>query len=339
MMRTIHSDPKAKDGARAGVKAVLLFGVALGTAFGACAIDDSNPPLGNEAPNRGEPRHRRQRRHRRRSPLRMPVRIDALESHVSGLHRYELHGRRRRLRHGSQWGLRASAGDRRVWGMHGRDLHQQRAVECALRGRRHLRVPQLCLFLQHADGHLPVKRLRFVTVLASGAILGAGLFAACLDGPNDPLPNEAPNRIPIFLGGGDGGGSAGGGGPADNCECVAAFVSDPDCAGCLVSQCADLLNACGSDGGAGPGSGGGDAGTSSTSCSAVVACVKASNGDADTAIACIGGDAPANGQVAYQAFLTCACAVCGSKCSDPGVTCAGGSGGGSTTSTLSTTGP
>ncbi len=99
-----------------------------------------------------------------------------------------------------------------------------------------------CALGRPADETVEAQRLaRRGRVARSGRLF----FAACLDGKNPPLPNEAPNRHLIFGSPGSGGGSSVGGGPADNCECVSAYVvAGSDCATCIVTElgrhrCAD----------------------------------------------------------------------------------------------------
>ena len=168
---------------------------------------------------------------------------------------------------------------------------------------------------------------------------GVGLFAACLDDKNPALPNEAPNRHLIFAPPGSGGGGVGGG-PADNCECVAAYVvAGGDCATCVVNQlsgtsCSTQLAPCTGNGG---GSAGGAGGTGPETCNDVRGCVNNCGSDAACAINCILPADLDQGHTDYNALLSCVCGACGSACKDPGVTCASGSGGSTATTTTTLT--
>ncbi len=175
------------------------------------------------------------------------------------------------------------------------------------------------------------RRSRQVVVLV--ALGGAFCFAACLDDKNPPLPNEAPNRHLIFTTPGAGGAGAGGG-PSDNCECVSAYVvSGSACAQCVVNQlsgttCSTALARCppGSDGGSAGGAGGG---TGPETCNDVRLCVNACKGDATCAINCI---LPADldqghiNRLQRAPYLRLRCRAAPRCQGDPGATCASGSG-------------
>jgi hypothetical protein len=167
--------------------------------------------------------------------------------------------------------------------------------------------------------------MRRVWAAVWGVALSAALAASCddderLPGPKGGSGNAGPTGGVGAAGGGTTG--TGGGGPANLCECVAAYgsglVACADCfneATALGGACEEPAAACGSG------------------CTAISACLADCATDTECQKACIfpGDGGPEHEQ--YREVLACVCASCGSTCAHtmplecPAWGGAGGSGG------------